>query len=102
VGLSRYLKEEHARKLKRPDRSRSALARAIVDFVAVPLPDRRIGVLGDGGSATKDYRHQFPASVDVVSRLLITGKLYALPPKPASRRRGGSPSRVPCWDPQKR
>jgi len=95
VGLSLYLKEEHARKLKRPYRSRSALAREIVDFVAVQLPERRIRVLGDGGYATKEYLHQLPASVDVVSRLLITGKLYALPPKPASRRRGCPPKKGP-------
>jgi hypothetical protein len=95
VGLSLYLKEEHARKLKTPYRSRSARAREIVDFVAAQLPERRIRVLGDGGSATQEYLHQVPASSDVVSRLLITGKLYALPPKPAGRRRGCPPKKGP-------
>jgi hypothetical protein len=41
---------------------------------------RQIRILGDGGYATKEYLHQFPARVDVVSRMLITGKLYELPP----------------------
>ena len=58
------------------------------------LPERRIRVLGDGGYATKEYLHQLPASVDVVSRLLIRGKLYALPPKPAGRR-GCPPKKGP-------
>jgi hypothetical protein len=49
IGLSLYLKEAHARKLQLLYRSRSALAREIVDFVAAQLPGRRIRVLGDGG-----------------------------------------------------
>jgi hypothetical protein len=49
VGLSLYLKEEHADKLKLPYQSRSPLARAIVDWVAAQLPTRQIRVLGDGG-----------------------------------------------------
>lgn len=48
-GLSLYLKEEQAHELKQPYRSRSALAREIVDFVAAQLPARQIRVLGDGG-----------------------------------------------------
>ena len=75
VGLALYRKEEHARKLKKPYRSRSALAREIVDFVAAQLPERRMRVLGAGGEAPKAYLPQVPASVDVVSRLLITGQL---------------------------
>lgn len=39
-------------RLKRPYRSRNALARESVDFVAAQLPERQIRVLGDGGSAT--------------------------------------------------
>ena len=88
IGLSLYLKAEQADKLQLPYQTRSTLAREIVDFVAAQLPTRRIRVLGDGGYATKDYLHQLPATVDVVSRMLITGKLYALPPKVASPRRG--------------
>src|SRR5215210_6852536 len=58
IGLSLYLKEEQADKLKLPYQSRSTLAREIVDFVAAQLPTRRIRVLDDGGYATKDYLHQ--------------------------------------------
>lgn len=95
IGLSLYLKEEQARTLKLPYQSRSALAREIVDLVAAQLPARPIRVLGDGGYATKDYLQQLPATVDVVSRMLITGKLYELPLKRVVPRRGCPPKKGP-------
>jgi hypothetical protein len=75
IGLSLYLKEEQARKLNVPYQTRSALAREIVDFVAAQLPTRQLRVLGDGGYATKESLPQLPATVDMVGRMLITGKL---------------------------
>lgn len=93
IGLSLYLKAEQADKLQLPYQSRSALAREIVDFVASELPTRQIRVLGDGGYATKDYLQQLPPTVDVVSRMLISGKLYALPPTRALPRRGCPPKK---------
>lgn len=95
IGLSLYLKEEQARKLKHPYQSRSALAREIVDFVAAQLPTRQVRVLGDGGYATKESLRQLPATVDVVGRLLITGKLYAPPPVREKPRRGCPPKKGP-------
>jgi hypothetical protein len=95
IGLSLYLKEEQARKLKLPYQSRSALARELVDFVATQLPARPLRVLGDGGYATKEYLHQLPATVDVVARMLITGKLYELPPQRVAPRRGCPPKKGP-------
>jgi hypothetical protein len=95
IGLSLYLKEEQAHKLKTRYRSRSALAREITDFVAAQLPERQIRVLGDGGYATKDCLRQLPATVNVVSRLLLTGKLYELPPQPEGPRRGRPPQKGP-------
>jgi hypothetical protein len=95
IGLSLYLKEAQARKLQRPYRSRSALAREIVDFVAAQLPERQIRVLGDGGYATKECLRGLPTAVNVVSRLLLTGKLYDLPPTPATPRRGCPPKKGP-------
>jgi DDE superfamily endonuclease len=95
IGLSLYLKEAHAQKLPLSYRSRSALAREIVDFVAAQLPGRRIRVLADGGYATKECLRGLPATVDVVSRLLLTGKLSTLPPAPAGLRRGRRPKRGP-------
>jgi hypothetical protein len=95
IGLSLYLKEEQAGKLKMPYRSRSALAREIVDFVAAQLPERQLRVLGDGGYATKEYLRRLPATVNVVSRMLITGKLYERPPQPSAPRRGCPPKKGP-------
>jgi hypothetical protein len=95
IGLSLYLKEDQARKLKLPYQSRSALAREIVDFVAAQLPARPIRVLSDGGYATKDYLQQLPAPVNVVGRMLISGKLYARPPQPRGPRRGCPPKKGP-------
>ena len=93
IGLSLYLKEEQARKLHVPYQTRSALAREIVDFVAAQLPTRRIRVLGDGGYATKDTLQQLPARGEVVSRMLMTGKLFALPPTAATPHRGRPPKK---------
>jgi hypothetical protein len=95
IGLSLYLKEEQTQRLQLPYQSRSTLAREIVDFVAAQLPTRRIRALGDGGYATKDSLHQLPATVDMVSRMLITGKLYALPPPHTAPRRGCPPKKGP-------
>jgi hypothetical protein len=95
IGLSLYLKEAPARKLHLPYRSRSALAREIVDFVAAQLPGRRIRGLADGGYATKESLRGLPAAVHVVSRLLLTGKLYDLPQPPAGPRRGCPPQKGP-------
>jgi hypothetical protein len=95
VGLSLYLKDAQARKLHVSYQTRSALAREIVDFVAAELPTRRIRVVGDGGYATKDTLRQLPATVDVVSRMLITGKLYAPPPVRTLPRRGCPPKKGP-------
>jgi DDE superfamily endonuclease len=93
VGLSLYLKEPQAKRLKLAYRSRSALAREIIDFVADQLPGRTIRVLADGGYATKDFLRDLPKNVDVVSRLLTTGKLYALPTPPRPGTRGRRPSK---------
>lgn len=93
IGLSLYLKEPQARKLKQPYRSRSALAREIVDFVAAELPTRSLRVLGDGGYATKEYLRDLPPTVEVVSRLLLTGKLYARPSCLKKPRRGRRPKK---------
>jgi hypothetical protein len=95
IGLSLYLKEGQARKLKHPYQSRSALAREIVDFVAAQLPTRRLRVLGDGGYATKESLQQLPARVHRVGRMLITGKLYAPPPPREQPRRGCPPKKGP-------
>jgi hypothetical protein len=95
IGLSLYLKEEQAQQLNVPYQSRSVLAREIIDFVAAQLPARPMRVLSDGGYATRDDLQHLPATVNVVGRMLITGKLYAPPPLPPGPRRGCPPQKGP-------
>src|SRR6266852_6371592 len=112
IGLELYLKETLADKLKVPYRSRSALARRIVDHVAAELPTRAIRVATDGGYATQAFLRALPTNVDVVGRFLLTAKLYHPPPtrvkgqRGAPRKRGdviGSPKTLatpsPAWHP---
>jgi DDE superfamily endonuclease len=88
VGLELYLKPEQAHQLNVPYRSRSQLARGILDFMAAQLPNRAIRSLADGGYATKDYVRQVPATVHLVGRFPISAKLYEVPPPPPPKRRG--------------
>ena len=93
IGLKIYLKEELADQLGQPYRSRSLLAREIIDFLAEVLPHRRLLVCGDGGYATKEFLRNLPANVKVVSRFPINSKLYALPEAPPKGRRGRKPKK---------
>jgi DDE superfamily endonuclease len=71
-----------------PYRSRSQLARDILDCVAPPAPGRPIRSLADGGYATQDYVRRLPTMTHLVGRLPISAKLYTLPPTPPPKRRG--------------
>jgi DDE superfamily endonuclease len=88
IGLELYLKPDQAKALNMPYRSRSQLARDILDFMAEQVPGRPIRSLADGGYATKDYARQLPDAAHVVGRFPISAKLYTLPPKPTKKRRG--------------
>jgi hypothetical protein len=88
VGFELYLKPAQAHKLNVPYRSRSQLARDILDFAAKPLPGRHLRTVADGGYATKDYVRHVPEAVHAVGRFPISAKLYELPPKPSQKRRG--------------
>jgi hypothetical protein len=112
IGLELSLKETLATTLKVPYRSRSALARRIVDHVAATLPTRAIRVATDGGYSTQAFLRDLPHNVDVVGRFLLTAKLYQLPPPRGKSQRGaprkkgpliGSPKTLatpsPAWHP---
>jgi hypothetical protein len=88
VGLELYLKPDLAAQLQVPYRSRSQLARDILDFVAKQLPGRQLRSLADGGYATKDYARDLPDAAHAVGRFPISAKLYEVPPKPIEKRRG--------------
>ena len=88
VGLELYLKPAQAQKLHVPYRSRSQLARDILDGIARQWPTRHICSLADGGYATKDYVRALPKTAHVVGRFPISAKLYALPPQSSQKCRG--------------
>jgi DDE superfamily endonuclease len=88
IGFELYLKPEQAHKLNVPYRSRSQLARDILDFAAEQLPGRPIRTVADGGYATQDYVRHLPDAVQAVGRFPISAKLYELPPTPTPKRRG--------------
>jgi hypothetical protein len=88
VGCELYLKAPQAHKLNVPYRSRSQLARDILDFIAAQLPGRPIQSLADGGYATKDYVRQWPKTAQAVGRFPISAKLYEWPPPPTPKQRG--------------
>jgi DDE superfamily endonuclease len=88
IGFELYLKPEQAPKLNVPYRSRSQLARDILDFAAEQLPGRHICTVADDGYATKDYVRHLLDGVHAVGRFPISAKLYKLPPKPTQKRRG--------------
>jgi hypothetical protein len=88
IGLALYLKEPQAHQLRVPYRSRSQLARDILDFLAEQLPGRSIQSLADGGYATKDYVRRLPKAVHLVGRFPISAKLYEVPPPHPPKRRG--------------
>jgi Transposase DDE domain len=88
VGGELYLKPAQAQQLNVPYRSRSQLARDLLDFVAAQLPGRPLRSLADGGYATKDYVRQLPTTTQIGGRFPLTAKLYALPLKPTQKHRG--------------
>jgi len=88
IGFELSLKEEQAQKLGLPYRSRSQLARDMLDCAAQQLPKHHLRSLADGGYATKDYVRELPASTHVVGRFPISAKLSKLPQAPEKKRRG--------------
>jgi hypothetical protein len=90
VPLGRALSRnpDAAKALNVPYRSRSQLARAILDFMAAQVPGRPIRSLADGGYATQAYARQGPDAAPMVGRFPSSGTLYTLPPTPTTKRRG--------------
>jgi hypothetical protein len=86
VGLELSLKAPQAHTLNVPYRSRSQLARDILDCMAEQLPGRPSQGLAAGGYATKDYVRRLPKTVHIVGRFPISAKLSKVPPPPSKRR----------------
>jgi hypothetical protein len=90
-GLARSRTAAHAHPPHQPSRSRSAQARASVDFVAAQLPGRPLRARADGGYAPKACRRDLPDTVHVVARCRRAGQRSARPEPPAGQRRGRPP-----------
>lgn len=84
IGLALYLKKEDARALEQPYRSRSDLARAMLDRLCRLVgPDRRVLSVQDGDYSTEAFLKDLPEQADVVGRLPTHSPLYGRPaPKP--------------------
>jgi hypothetical protein len=80
VGCECYLKAPQAQQLHVPYRSRSQLARDILDCMAEQVPGRPIRSLADGGYATKDSVRRLPEAAHVVGRFPSSAKLSEVPP----------------------
>jgi hypothetical protein len=87
LGLRIYLKESVALQLERPFVCRSDLAREMIDFIAHFLAHRQFLVKADGGYSTKAFLRNRPDNVELVGRLLITGRLYEAPPKAGNKKK---------------
>jgi hypothetical protein len=88
LGLALSLQPTQATALNVPYRSRSQLARALLDFLAEPWPGRPIRSLAEGGYATTDHGRRLPEAAHGVGRLPISAQLDPLPPTPTQKRRG--------------
>lgn len=87
IGLKLYLKKEQAEALDQPYRSKSDLAREMLEAVCrLAGPDRTVLSVQDGGYSTKDFLQELPSKAQVVGRLPVNSPLYAQPePKPPSK-----------------
>ncbi len=87
IGLKLYVKEEQAEALGQPYRTRSELAREMLDQVCRLVGrERRVLSVQDGGYATKQFLQGLPKNAEVVGRLPIDSPLYGLAePKPPSQ-----------------
>lgn len=79
IGLALYLKAQPALELGRPYRSRSELAREMLDRVCRLVPGRTVLSVQDGDYATRAFLQGLPQNARVVGRLPISSPLYGRP-----------------------
>lgn len=90
IGIELYLKPHWAEELEVSFKSRSELARQLIDRVARLLPHRLIYVTVDGDYATKAFLKELPDKVHIIGRFPIDAKLYH-PCDPGTHSRRGRP-----------
>jgi hypothetical protein len=93
VGLKLYLKEDIAKGLQVNYKSRSQLAREIIDLIATTLEDYSIVVSADGGYSTKHFLRSLPCNVDVTGRFPVSSSLHELPKPDPKGKRGPKPKK---------
>ena len=80
IGLALYLKKNEAKRLDQPYRTRSELAREMLNRVCRLVgPRRTVLSVQDGDYATKKFLRGLPQNARVVGRLPIDSPLYARP-----------------------
>ncbi len=80
IGLGLYLKQAQALALDQPYRSRSQLAREMLDRVCHLVgPERMVLSVQDGDYSTKAFLQDLPDNAQVVGRLPIDSPLYGRP-----------------------
>lgn len=100
IGIELYLKQAQAQQLGQPYRTRSELARKMLDQVCrliAPIlgADRRVLSVQDGEYSTKAFLRDLPENAHVVGRLPIDSVLYgAIAPRPPGKR-GPKPKKGP-------
>ena len=84
IGLALYLKKHEAKRLGRPYRRRSELAREMLDRLCrVVGPERTVLSVQDGNYSTRAFLQELPENARVVGRLNLDSPLYGKPkPKP--------------------
>jgi hypothetical protein len=94
IGLRLYLKRKEAAHLDRAYRSRSELAREMLDLVSEEVGPRRTVIsIQDGNYSTKKFLRGLPENVEVVGRLPIDSKLYEAPEEPPPGKPGRKPQK---------
>ena len=88
LGLRLYLKKSVAQALGQAYKTRSQLAREMVDLLAATLDGRLLMVSADGDYSTKEFLRQLPANVQVTVRFPVDANLYELPPAKEKGKRG--------------
>ena len=84
IGLALYLKKHEAKRLGRPYRRRSELAREMLDRLCrVVGEERTVLSVQDGNYSTRAFLQDLPENARVVGRLNLDSPLYGKPkPKP--------------------
>jgi hypothetical protein len=88
VGLKLYMKETVAQALGQPYKSRSQLARQMLDLVASALAGRPLMVSADGGYSTKEFLRNLPGQVKATGRFPVASNLYEQPLAKEKGKRG--------------